>query len=138
MKLAPGHKKNNIQSIREMPNTYKSSLSLKLTLGFGGLPCNFSSNSKYYGHKMKQKLQVNMENVKSVVLYCLCACICAMYHNGNFRLALLNAALRTVPHTKQARSQKHFFQPRHYFKRCARIEFYELLALYHAGSKIVA
>ena len=28
-------------------------------------------------------------------------------------------------------------QPRHYFKRCARIEFYKLLALYHAESKIV-
>ena len=29
------------------------------------------------------------------------------------------------------------FQPRHYFKRCAKIEFYKLLALYCAGSKIV-
>ena len=28
-------------------------------------------------------------------------------------------------------------QPRHYFKRCTRIEFYTLLALYHADSKIV-
>ena len=27
-------------------------------------------------------------------------------------------------------------QPRHYFERCARIEFYKLLALFHADSKI--
>ena len=29
------------------------------------------------------------------------------------------------------------FQPRHYFKRCARIEFSRLLVVHHAGSKIV-
>jgi len=28
-------------------------------------------------------------------------------------------------------------QPRHYFKKCARIEFYKLLALYHEDSKVV-
>ena len=28
-------------------------------------------------------------------------------------------------------------QRRHYLKRCARIEFYKLLALYHADSKII-
>ena len=27
-------------------------------------------------------------------------------------------------------------QPRHYFKRCSRFEFYKLLALYHADSKV--
>ena len=28
-------------------------------------------------------------------------------------------------------------QPRHYFERCTRIEFYKLLALYQADSKVV-
>ena len=37
---------------------------------------------------------------------------------------------------KRRPEARKILQPRHYFKRCARFEFYKLLALYHADSKV--
>ena len=40
-------------------------------------------------------------------------------------------------HTNYRPVARKIFQPRHYFKRCARIEFSRLRVVHHAGSKIV-
>ena len=41
---------------------------------------------------------------------------------------------QTAFHAEQRALLINIPQPRHHFKRCARIEFYKLLALYHARS----